>query len=229
MDIDAIRGSIKSTIRSHSRAFKQVGDSLSKLLELGAITGMAAHYRSLGCDVTAVNPRGGSSFVVKTSTRGHHWNFSKFIVTHKGKTFELHMNLMVKGAHDEGVYCVDIGVTQPGKVPTRKSETKWHCLENRHLISFAEVKKLNIYPMLLAQFIGIVHEIMPQFLRRKRKPNKPHLPPTLIVLGQFSGNSRAIVNEYNRREVCVLIAENYDMRLARARRDDRSAFIADRQ
>jgi hypothetical protein len=59
-----------------------------------------------------------------------------------GLTVELHMNLMVRSAHDEGVYCVDVSVTSGGAVPTEKSVEKWQCLANDALITFAEAKKL---------------------------------------------------------------------------------------
>ena len=71
--------------------------------------------------------------------------------------------------------------------------------------------------MLLAQFVGIVHEIKPNFLRTRAGLDLSHLSPVLITLGHFSGNSRLIVNKYISRQIFVTIAENYDMRLAKVR------------
>ncbi len=60
------------------------------------------------------------------------------------------MNLMVRGAHDEGIYCVDVGIVRTGVVPQAvEPEAKWECVPNESLISFAEVKRLLVYPMLL--------------------------------------------------------------------------------
>jgi hypothetical protein len=96
-------------------------------------------------------------------------------------------------------------------------KVKWQCVPNESLISFAEAKRLPVYPMLLAQFIGIVHEIKPEFVNAPAPDGfgrTTHLPPTLISLGRFSGNSRKIVDAYVARGITVCIAESFDVRLA---------------
>ena len=96
----------------------------------------------------------------------------------------------------------------------------WEALSNDELITFAEVKKLVVYPMLLAQFVGIAHEIKPCFITGRRPQGflkGDHLFPLLASLGNFSGNSSKIVDEYKNRNIRVTIAENYDLRLAYVR------------
>ena len=204
-------------VRKHKAAFDAIGYDQSKLLELAAATGFAEHYRSQNFSISIVNPRASSSFTVKTATNGDPWNFSRIVASSGNAAFELHMNLKVRSAHDQGVYCVDIGVVPVDRVPLSKPKEKWVCLENSELITFAEVKKLVIFPMLLAQFVGIVHEVKPRFLAVQRRRRSPHPPPTLIALGHYSGNSTSIVHAYRQRHIHVLIADNYDVRLARIR------------
>lgn len=120
-------------------------------------------------------------------------------------------------AHDDGIYCVDVGVVNYKSVPNDKPMGRWVCLGNADLITFAEVKKLVVCPMLLAQFLGIVHEIRPEFLKSGGKANGSNLPPVLIALSHFSGNAAAIVKAYPARGINVTIAENYDVRLAEVR------------
>jgi hypothetical protein len=115
------------------------------------------------------------------------------------------------------MYCVDVGVVRAGAIPREKPTEKWDCLPNADLVTFGESKKLVVYPMLLAQFIGIVHEIKPSYLSFKSTALSDHPPPTLIALGAFSGNSRAIVSAYPSRNIKLNIAQNYDVRLARVR------------
>lgn len=221
MDVDAIHRAIKAFLETNRQAFTAIDTNQSKALELAATVGIAEHYRSVGYEVAIVNPKSRPhDFVVKTSTRGYPWNFSHICFRRGDDEFEAHMNLMVSSAHDEGTYCVDVGLTLPGKVPGQAKRDGWNRLENRDLVTFAEVKKLVVYPMLLAQFIGIVHEIKPRFLSR-RLPRDfarcAHLRPTLASLGNFSGNSRKIVDAYSGRGIQVEIAENFDIRLARVR------------
>jgi hypothetical protein len=172
--------------------------------------------------VTTVVGTVNGTFVVKTGTRGHPARYSRIRVEKGGVTAELHMNLLMRGAHDEGVYCVDVGVVQPGVVPEKAgNKQKWVCVENEFLITFGEVKRLVVYPMLLAQFVGIVHEIKPDFLADpapERFDRYRHLPPVLMALGHFSGNSAAIVRAYERRSIRLCIAENFDMRIAAHRK-----------
>jgi len=134
---------------------------------------------------------------------------------------------MVRSAHDDGIYCVDVGVVRANSVPREKPNDGWHCVGNSDLITFAEVKKLVVYPMLLAQFLGIVHEIRPECLKNKFAENASHLRPVLIALGHFSGNAAAIVSAYPSRGITVTIAENYDVRLARVRGGNLSSPFAE--
>lgn len=221
MNVEAIEKSIQGFIKKHKSSLYAVGLTQSKALELGATVGVSEHYRSNGYDVEIENPKSNpSSFVVKTSTRGHPWNFSRIHLERDGNRFELHMNLMVRSAHDEGIYCVDVGIAKPESVPSAKTQEQWICIENKSLISFSEVKKLVVYPMLLAQFIGIVHEIKPSFIGG-RLPNgfkkQSHLAPSLISLGTFSGNSRKIVDALSGRKINITIFENFDVRIANLR------------
>lgn len=221
MDVNAIAGALKDFVRAHKTAFSEISARESQLLELAAVVAVHEHYRSNDYTTSVVGAAGGT-FVVKTGTRGHPSRYSRIRVEKNGVAAEIHMNLLVRGAHDEGVYCVDVGIVQPGVVPdTVSRKQKWICVENQSLITFAEVKRLVVYPMLLAQFIGIVHEIRPAFLEAPAPAGFDrhlHLPPTLMALGHFSGNAAAIARAYERRSILLRIAENIDVRIAAHRK-----------
>ncbi len=222
MNIDAVQTALQDFTRKHSTAFQLVAARQSQLLELAAIVGVDLHYRSNGYSSTIKSPEGTGTFVVKTSTRGHPGRYSSISFAKDGNVIEAHMNLLVRGARDEGIYCVDVGIVEAGAVPEKvAARGKWVCVPNASLFSFAEVKRLIVYPMLLAQFIGIVHEIRPEFLSNPIPAGFGRylqLPPTLIALGHFSGNSKVIVESYRSRSVTVCIAEDFDVRLALHRR-----------
>jgi hypothetical protein len=77
MDVAEIKKAIKRVIKDHAQAFRDIGFSQPKLLELAAITGLAQHYESHGYTVTVINPKAKKSFAIKTGTRGYPWNFSR--------------------------------------------------------------------------------------------------------------------------------------------------------
>jgi hypothetical protein len=218
MNVESVKEALVEFTRKHRAAFTLVAKRESQLLELAAMVGVELHYRSNGYSTSIKSPGKGSVFVVKTSTRGHPSKYSFVVVEKDGATGELHMNLMVRGAHDEGIYCIDVGIVKSGVVPQKVDpDVKWRCIPNDCLISFAEAKRLPVYPMLLAQFIGIVHEIRPEFLQRPTPSGfgcSTNLPPALISLGRFSGNSKVIVDGFVTRGITVCIAENFDVRLA---------------
>lgn len=192
------------------------------------MVGVVQHYRALGYNTSIQNPTGTQEFRVKLSTRGHPADYSHVVCERGAAVFELHSNLSVFGGRDAGIYCVDVAIVNSGVVPTKKSKKGSDTLKNSELISFAEAKKLVIYPMLLAQFVGIVHEIKPKFLRRNKKYclGDDHLLPALIALGNLTPNAKDILRSFNRRKYKIVVAENFDIRLsAAARTSDLSPFV----
>jgi hypothetical protein len=105
------------------------------------------------------------------------------------------MNLSVRSARDSGIYCVDLAVTSRGAVPVQR-DPNWKCLPNAGLVTFGEAKKLVVYPMLLAHFIGIVHELAPGFLSGLPPgfATANHFAPALVTLGYCTANSAEIVS-----------------------------------
>lgn len=104
----------------------------------------------------------------------------------------------------------------------------WTCVENHFLVTFLEAKRLHIYPMLIAHFIGIVHEVLPHFLSGAEDPDfvtQGHFPPTLVTLGSYSGNSRAIVEAFAGRNIHLGVAPGFDVRLSRLADGDTSSAL----
>lgn len=221
MDLNEIEYALNAFVAQHESGFTDLGRRQSQLLEMAATIGVVQHYQAEGFDVHVSSLDVDRRFVVKTSTRGHPAKYSRVTCAKADEIVEIHMNTVVRGAHDDGRYCVDVGIVKPNVIPIQYGKgDRWECIPNEALVSFAEAKRLNIYPMLLAQFIGIVHEIKPAFLKAPTVAgfgSGGHMLPTLVVLGHFSGNSRDIVRTYASRGVQVNIAEEYDVRLMRAR------------
>lgn len=228
MDAAKVSAAVVGFARDHKITLEFLGNRQTQLLEVGATVGVVQHYRSQGYETEICNPKGESSFRLKLGTAGHPADYSRVLCKRDGSgVCEIHSNLSVRGAHDQGVYCVDVAVVEPETVPSTKGKTKWLAIDNCKLITFAEVKKLVVYPMLLAQFVGIVHEILPHCVRRSRRRlhSSQHLEPTLIALGHLSGNSDVILRSFRKRKYVVRVAESFDLRLAMVRKStDQSPF-----
>jgi hypothetical protein len=220
MNANSVSNAIKLFARQHRTALDFLNARQTQLLEIGAIVGVVQHYRAYGYNTSIRNPGGTQEFRVKLSTRGHPADYSH-VVCERGTTVcELHSNLSVLGGRDSGIFCVDVAIVNSGVVPTKKGKKASEPLQNNDLISFAEAKKLVIYPMLLAQFLGIVHEVTPKFLKRDKKYRlgNDHLHPALIALGSLTPNARDILRSFKRRKYKITIAELFDIRLSAAAR-----------
>lgn len=217
MELEALHKELVKFITRHSTEFYELPRIQSQLLELGAMTLASEHYRLKGYQVIPQNVVGGR-FRVKVSSRGFPWNYSWFRVERDGKAFELHTNLPIKSHYgaDSGCYVTDVAVCRSDRVPrARPRRRDWTSLPNRELVSFLEAKKLVIYPMLLAQFVGIVHELMPTFLggRSRGFEQRGHFFPSLVSTGHPAATSRSIARGFTERGFRISIIPNFDLHL----------------
>ncbi len=170
VDIKDIANALATFIVGHQTEFTRLSARRSQLLEVGALSMAAEHYTHNGYDV---EPRNlvQREFRVKQTTRGLPWNFSWFAASRGSEQLEIHANLPVQDAvgTDGAQYVVDVAVIRAGSLPTTKpTRAGWARSPNDQVVTFIEAKALVIYPMLLAQFVGIVHEIKPDFLGGRR-------------------------------------------------------------
>lgn len=225
MDVKALERDLAKFIERHRVEFQAIYTRQSQLLELGAFMVAIEHYRRYGYGVTPRSPVEGT-LRVKLGSRGHPWNYSWFEVESPVSRFEIHSNLAVRSAYgkDRGVYVVDVAIVRPDRVPRRKSKNRWVALENRDLITFIEAKRLVIYPMLLAQFIGIVHEIKPSFIVSGRRPprfkREGHFYPALLSIGYLHGTAASIERAYKLRRFLLTVVPAFDTEISRLARDE---------
>lgn len=221
MDVETIKRGLTGFIRSHRTQFDDLAKSESALLEIGALALATQHYEREHYKVVARNLRGGE-FRVKTTSSGRPENFSWFEVFRGSTHLELHANLPVRSAYglDQGVYVVDVAVVRGGAVPLPSPKT-WRAVDSDTLITFIEAKKLVIFPMLLAQFIGIVHELRPNFLVAPRRPYgfvaQGNFDPALVSIGYLHGISAGIERSFSDRNTRVRVVPSMDSWLARLR------------
>lgn len=226
MNVAAVKAAVTDFARSHQVAFSRLAGRQSQILELGAFVGTAQHFRAANFSLSFYSPN--RRFRLKTGTRGHPSDYSRVTCSRDDVVYELHSNVSVRGAHDGGIYCVDVGIVKVGAIPIVRPPAKWIAVHNCDLVSFVEVKRLVVYPMLLAQFLGIVHEIRPEFLTAPVPTGFGRddvLPPALAALGTYSSNSSDIVKGFSIRGFGFVVAQLFDFRLSRCRySQDESPF-----
>jgi hypothetical protein len=215
MDLDNLQRSLTRLIAQHHVEFETLGRRETQALEVGALVLAVEHYRRAGYTSRA-NNLSNNAFKMKLSSSGNSSNFSWYEVERDGRKYEIHANLPVASAtdQDEGVYVVDVGITRSGAVP--RAVRRGFRVDNDKLVSFIEAKKLVVYPMLLAQFVGIVHEIKPRFLGNAPKmASRGHFYPALVCLGYFTATSGNIVDGFVARKYRLNVVPTFDAYVSR--------------
>ncbi|MCK4820624.1 hypothetical protein KA005_32970, partial [bacterium] len=183
INVNRIANQVLDFLKRHQTSMYKITSKSTNVFEAFCFVLFVRYYETVGYELKPQNLLDGK-FRFKYNTRGYPWNYSYFVATEPLDQdsdsivlFEIRHNLKVAGAwieeqeekRDPPMFAVDIAVVNSDSLPhlkrgqKRKEERYW--AENDQLITFGEAKKLTAYPMLLAQFIGIVHEIKPEFLR----------------------------------------------------------------
>lgn len=222
MDVQAVQAAIGGFAANRQVQLSSLGSRNSQVLELAALVVVVEHYVRSGYAATPVNLQDGA-FKVHLNSQGYPWNFSYWRVQRNGRTFQIHANLPVESAYaaDNGIYVIDVAVLDGPELAPIPGE-RWRRVPNENLVTFVEVKAIVIYPMLLAQFLGIVYELTPHFLGSRRPwgfTRDDHFDPALLALGYVHARSTPIVAAYASRGIKVRIVGNCDLRVAELEAD----------
>lgn len=216
---------LNNAIISYGSTFVDVERRFSSLLEIGAMLLTVQHYEMNGYQVSLIAPSG--KFSPKYASTGDPRKYSYWKVCADGECFEIHMNAPIWDGvtGNASTFVVDVGVINENsqiiedhgeKLHTTVSKSGKHLLrgfENKNLVTFIEAKYLPIYPMLVAQFIGIVHEIMPWALVGRaphgfRKFN--HFDPALVSRGKLSANVERLLSLVLKRKFRIRIIPSFE-------------------
>jgi hypothetical protein len=215
-DLSRLVTGLRSIARRYKTTFETLVKKRSALLEYAALLLAVERYSQAGYGVTSRNLVRGRLFRVKTSSSGHPWNFSWYEVSRGDRSFEILTNAKVAGDfQDGGTYVVDVAVLPTGSIAKARGQGRaFPGFDNDQLMTFIESKSLTVYPMLLAQFVGIALEIKPAFVRGPRRPRghvrDAHFDPTLVALGSFSATADKIVAHYPTRGYLLNIVVRFD-------------------
>lgn len=217
MNLESLAEQLNGLLISATEVTVQVGDNATQLFEFGTLLAFAHYYVDRGFQVAPINLTNRNSFRVKTSPRGYPGNYSAIRVENPNDNSEffIYQNLAVQGRRaTDAHFCLDVAILREA-IPNVRP-IGWQFAANSQLISFAEAKFLKVYPMLVAHFIGIVHELMPDYLSGSCNPPSPHTAPILVSKGNLSENLRAIVDSFAGRGMTIRVENDFDRRLARS-------------
>ncbi len=160
------------------------------------------HPKSYGLEGQVRQSR---SVRLKFSTRGAPNNYS-YVVCRKG-TKEVHIRHQLRvatRAHCPGMkfpanVCLDVAVIEASDLATFASDD---FVPNEKLISFGEAKHMSAFAELVANFVGLVHEMQPERLNERRANRaraRKKLAPFLYVSGFLFTTAQGIEETIRRR------------------------------
>jgi len=194
----------KSSINSFGRRVNQT-------FEAYVLASVIKWYRQKGWMVKYMHPNdvmGKQYFNLKFSTRGAPANYTYVVCEKDGQLIQIHHQLRVstKSNKSKNKYpaniCCDVAIIEEKDITFFSTDD---AVGNEYLISFAEAKHMSAFAELVASFIGMVHELRPDRLRKLRvkKYRNEHLPPLLYASGILFQTAKGLKETIEKRKYDV--------------------------
>jgi hypothetical protein len=225
MSRSQLANALEKVIRQYKETFGALSRKDGALLELSAMMLAVQHYKKLNYNIKPIVPSNQIKnmkgrkivFSPKWGTKGIPRSHSWWQIERDEKKYEIHMNAPVwDGIYgNTTVYVVDVAVIKYQAVSTDdKHYDGVTGFKNNDLITFMEAKSFPIYPMLVAHFLGIVHEIKPWALNGKTPKmflKESHFDPTLLTRGFPKVNVSNLLRSLSKRKFKVRIIHNFEV------------------
>ncbi len=183
------------------------GYSVNQTFEAFVFAEVIKWFKKNHYTIIIVNPKieGKKVFKLKYSTRGAPKNYTYVKVLKNGNVYQIRHQLRVTTSRQKKnrIYnaniCCDISIIEDVDLSSFKSDD---ALDNNYLKSFGEVKHMSAFAELIASFIGLVHELKPDKLKRirKGKQNPDIIPCFLYVSGYLNPTAKGIIETIKNRK-----------------------------
>lgn len=204
---EVAKKNLHNFFKNEKAKLNSFGNAVNQTFEAFVFAKVIEHYKTEGYNVKIINPKvdGKLVFKLKFSTRGAPNKYSYAILETAGQKLQLRHQLRISTvAHKRRqVYnaniCCDIAIIEDNDLSMFGTD---EAVPNEWLVSFGEVKHMSAFAELIANFIGLVHELQPKKLRklRSRKFKSQHLPPFLYVSGYLNPTAKGIYHSIQRRK-----------------------------
>lgn len=208
VDLSVLKKNISSFFSLNRSSISDFGSTVNQCFEAFVFVSLVNWYASSGWAIEFKHPSGKPSVArLKYSTRGRPDNYTYAVCKKGRRCIQIRHGLRVATkSHQSGQIMpanvvLDIAVIQNCDLSTHNTSDH---VDNKKLLTFAEAKHMTAFAELIAGFIGLVHEISPNRLRKKRPYIGPyklgaHLAPFLYVSGHLNPTAQGIVDTIKHR------------------------------
>jgi hypothetical protein len=192
IEIGKVQTRLTKFFSENKSEIQDFGSTVNQTFEAFVFASTVRWYVDRGWNVEFKNPQSNSNLVkLKFSTLGRPSLYTYAICTKGNQSIQIRHGLRVgtryhqTGRIPSANVVLDIAVISD--MDLSKHKTNDH-LENSYLITFGEAKHMSAFAELVANFVGLVHELLPDRINHIRLYSGPgsqpeHPPPFLYVSG----------------------------------------------
>jgi hypothetical protein len=200
------REDLKKFFEDQKDEINDFGSKVNQTFEAFIFALVINFYKKEGWKVEIINPEGKSEFRLKFNTNGTPKNYSYIkcskkdkicLIRHQQRAFTYSYSSKNK---EKANICCDIVVFEDVDLSNYKSSD---AIPNENLISFGEVKHMSAFAELLASFIGLVHELKPEKIKKIRDSSwkrNDHISPFLYASGFLNPTAKGIKETIQNRK-----------------------------
>jgi hypothetical protein len=209
INLEGVQAELSRYFQDNKRDINEFGSTVNQTFEAFVFASLVNWYSSNGWNVKFIQPDSADSNYVrlKYSTRGKPGSYTYALCTKGENKVQVRHNLRVATKHHKrnlpypANVVLDVVVINDVDLSRFKSDD---FVDNRDLITFGEAKHMSAFAELIASFVGLVHEIKPEVLKRIRRskmivPTKAHPAPFLYVSGHLNRTGRGLVETLRSR------------------------------
>jgi hypothetical protein len=207
VDQDKVRTSLASFFRAERQRVIAFGQTVNQTFEAFVFASVVNWYKEHGWQVELIHPTGENSVKLKFNTRGRPSGYTFARCRKHGIELHIRHNLRVATRHHAADtfpaanICLDVAVVAAHDVSNLSTNDH---VDNSRLVTFAEAKHMSAFAELIANFVGLAHEMTPDRLREARPyvgplPDPEHLAPFLYVSGYLYPTARGLCDTIRRR------------------------------
>ena len=196
---------------SNGALLTSFGSTVNQTFEAYVFAACIKWYKNNGWNVSIINPKKGqykNKFQLKFNTRGAPAHYSYAICSKESKIVQIHHGLRVstryhtyENEHFANI-CLDVAIIQKTDISSYETDFP---VDNDHLISFGEAKHMSAFAELIASFIGMVHEMLPESLETNESPSIENILPFLYVSGRLNPTAKGLQETIVNRKMRITI------------------------
>lgn len=205
VDTDASAKLLTGFFRTHGVDIKDFGQTVNQTFEAFVFSSVIRWYIRHDWSVSIINPANAPDLVrLKFNTRGRPSGYTYALAEKDGESIQIRHQLRVATYYHqlvefEGVtanICADVAIIKDHDISNFKSDD---FIRNENLISFGEAKHMPAFAELVANFVGLVHELKPASLTPGQRPyvgplvRPQHLSPFLYVSGHIQRTAQGVI------------------------------------